>query len=192
MYSWKIIEFSQLMGNYHSCVIKFKNGSTFGTSVTKSDGENLMKYFQVNNPIDLCGKTFKSETHDIHEAIELLIFSAKFDGKYVPPSNQLIYAKVARALANMKEPDFCDVDKFTIYRAFQKVYETDETKNNWFKWLKKRIRTISQGTVSLRNARSIVFNNTILGPANYMILVSKNRIQKLTIGPYSDPVSFES
>lgn len=192
MNSWIIVEFGELVGYYHSWRVKLTNGASMGSSMAKSDAEYLMKYFQVKSPANLCGKTIKSESDDIFEAFEQLIFSAKYDGKYVPPSDQLIFAKVARALSNMKEPDLSDVDKYTVYRAFQKVYNTEEDRDRWQKWLKNKVRTLSQKRVSLRNARGVKFNNIILGPANYLILVSKNKVQKVTIGPYSEPVTFES
>jgi hypothetical protein len=192
MYTWTITEFSELVSGYYSWGALDRSGGTTLSSLKESDGDNLMKYFNVTKPGDLTGKVIKSDSPDIFEALELLVFSVKFNGHYKPPSDKLIFAKVARDLSQMKEPDLSDIDRYTVYRAFQKVYESKETKQKWLKWLKSRVRKLSQGTVSLKNARGVKFNNSCFGEADYLILTSKNKVQKLIIGPYGDAVTFEA
>lgn len=97
---------------------------------------------------------------------------------------------MAKKLANFDLPEF-DRDDFersfdVLYPIFQNLCIDEDL----FAQFVKKVSDHSNGQVILQNVDSSEFGFRIKGVALYLKLVSDNRVQKLTVGPYYPPIEF--
>ncbi|HOX95982.1 MAG TPA: hypothetical protein PLI45_01245 [Candidatus Woesebacteria bacterium] len=159
-----------------------------GSSFTYKEVSLLMKHFGVFDPKDLNGKTFESEKDYALEALELLLLETLLGRKYVPPTYEEIRNRAISSLAKMEEPDYSDVDGHTVMKAFMDVWPGKDPDEKWFADFCQKIKDISG--VILRKADPKTFSVGILGPAEFLELVKEDKVQKVILGPYGDPVTF--
>lgn len=161
------------------------------SSMSFAEAMELMRHFRVKDSSQLAGKKFQSERSNASSALNLLLIQIRHGGKYVPPTHESIRERVAQSLAKMEEPDFSDIDDETIFESFIDVWDIMSAKPEWLKKFTARIAEISNGRVSLIKAEPRNFSARVLGPAEYLMLVQGKQKQRIILGPYSTPVSFD-
>jgi len=149
----------------------------------------LMKHFNVAHASQLVGKTFESEKYEATSALDLLLVQIAHGGKYTPPSTQTVRNRALASLANMECPDFSDLDDETVAKAFAEVWGGWEADEEWLADFTKKLDLL--GGVLLRKADYNTFSMRVKGPASYLELVKGDKVQKIILGPYSTPISFE-
>jgi hypothetical protein len=170
-----------------------EQGSYWSTrsGITYRELMPILSHFKVNRPEDLTGKTFTNTRESATSALNLLIVEISHGGEYTPPSEESLHERAIVALGNMQCPDFSDVDDETVYNAFRKAFNGSRIDEKWLCWFQKRISTSSNGRVQLQKANIDEFSMRVMGPAEYLILAADERRQRVILGPYSRPVSFD-
>lgn len=163
---------------------------TTSSGFSYSDVMQLMKHFEVMTAPELVGKIFISDRKDASSALNLLLVQIKHGGEYTPPELKSLRDLAAQALSRIAVPDFTDVDNQTVHEAFQEVWEGFFADRNWLNSFKAQISQLSEGKVALLDCNPNEFSMMIKGPANYLVLVSGNRRQKVIMGPYATPIEF--
>lgn len=165
------------------------------SGITYQELEPLLPIFEVGRPEDLVGKSFQSPAQDFQSAISLLITQVQHEIKhgtpYIPPTEEDLYERAAVALGNMECPDFSEVDDETVFNAFHNAFDFFHANEDWLHRFQERIHELSEGTVQLQKTRIEDFSIRIKGPAEYLLLVRGEQTQRVTLGPYSTPVSFD-
>lgn len=160
-------------------------------TVKFSEAELLMKHFGVGQISELVGKSFVNEKAFSDSALNLLLVQIQHNGNYTPPSHESLLQRAAEAMAKMKEPDFSDVDKETVYDAFQKEWGYgSQADSKWLVNFANKIYKLSRCEVMLVKAISHDGFPNVLGPAEYLFLIKGYLRQRVVIGPYSTPVEF--
>jgi hypothetical protein len=165
-----------------------------GSGFSYQKVELLMKHFGVSNPEFLVGKVFDSPRESATSALDLLLTEIENSGKYTPPSSEEIRHIAAVALSKLEMPDYKGIDKETISRAFQEIWSGFRAKSEWLKSFAKEIKDLSDPKHKVRllqATRDDVFKYKIRGPAEYMLLKCGRKTQRVIIGPYSNPISFD-
>lgn len=149
----------------------------------------LMKHFGVNRPSQVVGKIFESERDDTCSALDLLLTQIAHGGNYTPPSAKAIRDRALLALADMRCPDYSDLDDETVYHAFAEAWNGFEADEDWFADFTAKIQAL--GGVQLRKADPKTFSTHVRGPAMYLEIVKGSTVYKLILGPYSTPITFD-
>lgn len=128
------------------CLIRMKrvlyDGVT-GWSIESSELEPLLKHFQVETLEELQGKHFESPKRGAISALDFFLVQLKHNGNYKPPSKQKLIIRAARALANMEEPDFSDVDSDTVCSAFLEPWNFFNLDEKWMRMFTGMVDPIS-------------------------------------------------
>ena len=149
----------------------------------------LMMHFKVTDASQLVGMTIESEKNGECSALDLLLIQIAHGGKYTPPSAKTVRDRALVSLANMECPDFSDLDDETVANAFSDVWNGWEADQEWLADFSKKLELL--GGVLLRKADSKDFSMRVKGPASYLELVKDGKVQKIILGPYSTPITFE-
>lgn len=113
--------------------------------------QGLMKYYQVNSPADLVGKSFSSNL-PYNMAMNLMEVQANHDFKYKAPTKDELYQRAVQRLAHLSCPRFDDVDNATSLEAFQVGWGKDE--DAYFSKLRDDVAKASDGKVILSEDKS--------------------------------------
>lgn len=162
-----------------------------GSSFFYSEIFPLLSHFGIQKPEELVGKTFESTHWAFNMALNYLVIEIQHDFQYTPPSKEELYERAAVSLSNMTCPRFLNVDKNTVASAFGETFDFFHACPEWLDWFSRRIRELSEGEVDLVKANPDDFEARVRGPAEYLELVKGGYRQKLILGPYSTPISFE-
>ena len=103
-------------------------------------------------------------------------------------TDEELYERAARDLAQMKCPDFSDVDGEIVCNAFLKVFSGLLPRKEWLEAFKKKVSRFSNGKVVIKEDDSPTVG--ALGPAAYLLLVSNEKTIKFIFGPYKRPFEF--
>lgn len=154
--------------------------------------KELLNHYGLNHPSELAGKTFTTPDsyNDEGSALNYLIVTIRAGGNYQAPTHEQLYERAASALAQMKCPDFSDVDNQTVFKAFSRVFSDHSPDERWFESFKKKVSARSGGKVTIEQANISDFSMRIMGPAVYLLLASKEKSIKFTFGPYDTPFIF--
>lgn len=121
------------------------------------------------------------------DAMDILIIQDKLGGKRPPIMPHVLYDRAAKALAQMKLPDFSGQDENYVDRVFSALFHKHTTYN-----LAKKVEEFSGGAVKMRQADAkTVFNLGVKGEADYLVLVSGENKKRLIFGPYPTPFYFD-
>lgn len=176
----------------YSSQLKEQNSRKFEEVVLfYSELELLLLYFGVEKPEELVGKSFTCPMGDAGVAISLLISEIKHRGAYNLQTPESLYARAALALSKLECPDFSDIDKNTIWKTFSAVFNGFRANKDWLRGLQETIRDLSDAKVALREANIDDFSVRFKGPAEYLVLVSDEKKQRVIFGPYSTPFVFD-
>ena len=162
-----------------------------GSSMTYKEVKLLLGHFGIEKPEELAEKTFSGARESPSSALNLLIVQIKHGGDYIPPTEETLYERAASALSNMECPDFSDVDDETVFKAFHKKFNWFDVDEKWFYSFQERISALSNGTVQLQKADVEDFSVRVKGPAECLLLIKGNKKQRVILGPYSTPISFD-
>jgi hypothetical protein len=164
-----------------------------GSSIEYADVQLVMAHFKVNHPQKLAGKTFESSSREHSRALELFLFHIRTNGTYWPPSAENIRILVAVALSQMSEPNLSHIDHRSIANAFKEVWGKGFTADpTWLGQFAALIFDLSSGQVLLTPAGDVEFNLLFNGQASNMLLTKGDKTIRVILGPYSNPVTFDS
>ena len=162
---------------------------------------SIAEHFGVRVAQDLAGKTFAApckkardgklvDYDDPLDVLDLLGVQRMYDGHYVPPTDEVLYRRTVQTFAQMRLPDFSDVDRRTLWHAFERLYDAGGKGSAVFvDRLARDVFAASKGTVSLLRTNR---QDLCAECRAHLRLMSKDgALVRLVIGPYPDPVVAE-
>jgi hypothetical protein len=151
----------------------------------------IANYFGFKTPEELVQTEFEDNGDGISCTLEEFIKIQQFGADYIPPTNTVLYERVALCFSQMKCPDFSDIDRISLYKAFAVCFPRFYVNKCWFKRLQYRVRALSQGRVRLEKS-SDHFPVRVRGSAEYLSLIDRRKNQKILVilGPYAPPITF--
>lgn len=99
-----------------------------------------------------------------------------------------IYEHAATALAVGQLPDFSGYTKTAVAEAFTAAFDGLNVREDWLRWFSDRVRTLSDGKVTLEPADKSEFTTRVKGAAVYLHLIQGDQRRRLIIGPYAAPL----
>ena len=171
--------------------------TTYDGVIRETSVPSLFEHFGVRAARDLVGKSFAAackksrngrlvSRDDPLDVLDLLAVRQMHDGQYIPPDKEVLYRRVVQAFSQMGLPDFSDVDRNTLWVAFQELYDGKGGPSVFVDRLARDVFAASKGNIALLRTK----RQELCGECRmHLRLVSQDgKLLYLVIGPYPDPV----
>ena len=170
----------------------------YGGVVRETSVSSIVEHFGVRTAQDLAGKAFAApckkardgklvDYDDPLDVLDRFGVQRMYDGRYVPPTDDMLYHRTVQAFVQKQLPDFSDVDRKTLWKAFERLYDAGGKGPLVFvDRLARDVFAASKGSVTLvRSKKRDLCGNCQM----HLFLISADGgKQSIKIGPYPDPV----
>ena len=173
----------------------------YGGVVRETSVSSIAEHFGVRTAQDLVGKTFAAPCRksrdgtfvrydDPLDVLDLFGIQRMYDGRYVPPTDEVLYRRMVQAFSNMKLPDFSDVDRRTLWTAFERLYDArGEGPLALVDRLARDVFMESKGKVTLSRSRKKDWCGNC--QIHLFLISADDEKYPVKIGPYPDPVAID-
>ncbi len=163
-----------------------------GSSMKEHEALSLKQFYNVDHDYQMVGMSFKSKEDNPFTALEIFILKSKNKGHYRKPNPTTIVNKFIKAMINMEEPDFSNIDKWTVYETFRNLWGDGVQPNpEWIKSIKERVVKESKSEVTVKETKKTKDKKlpNVLGPS-YFLDITDSSGHEITamIGPYENPL----